>query len=139
MPPESERHQTPPATPPEPKREIESDAGVLEHKGAAEAELDAGVPESKSTPSEYEESDSKGVSSLTPSELTRRESVDGVTVASSFDTLDEAEEDELYAALDAELEESTGSESTETKGNARGIPILLACLVGLIVINRDGG
>ena len=53
VPPESERHQTPPATPPEPKREIESDAGVLEHKGTAEA-LDAGVPESKSTPSEYE-------------------------------------------------------------------------------------
>ena len=132
VPPESERHQTPPATPPEPKREIESDPGVLESKGLAEA-LDAGVPESKSTPSEYEESDSKGVSSLTPSELTRRESVDGVTVASSFDTLDEAEEDELYAALDAELEESTGSESTETKRNARGIPILLACLVGLIV------
>ena len=48
VPPESERHQTPPATPPEPKREIESDAGVLEHKGAAaEAELDAGVPESQ--------------------------------------------------------------------------------------------
>ena len=138
VPPESERHQTPPATPPEPKREIESDAGVLEHKGTAEA-LDAGVPESKSTPSEYEESDSKGVSSLTPSELTRRESVDGVTVASSFDTLDEAEEDELYAALDAELEESTGSESTETKRNARGIPILLACLVGLIVINQCVG
>ena len=46
-----------------------------------------------------------------------------MTVASSFDTLDEAEEDELYAALDAELEESTGSESTETKRNARGIPI----------------
>ena len=137
VPPESERHQTPPATPPEPKRELESDAGVLEHKGAAaEAELDAGVPESKS---EYEESDSKGVSSLTPSELTRRESVDGVTVASSFDTLDEAEEDELYAALDAELEESTGSESTETKRNARGIPILLACLVGLIVINQCVG
>jgi len=132
VPPESERHQTPPATPPEPKRELESDPGVLEHKGIAEA-LDAGVPESKSTPSEYEESDSKGVSSLTPSELTRRESVDGVTVASSFDTLDEAEEDELYAALDAELEESTGSESTETNRNARGIPILLACLVGLIV------
>ena len=127
MPPESERHQTPPATPPEPKREIESDAGVLEHKGtAAEAALDEGVPESNSA---YEESDSKGVSSLTPSELTRRESVDGVTVASPFDTLDEAEEDELYAALDAELEESTGSESTETKRNARGIPILLACLV----------
>ena len=131
VPPESERHQEPPSTPPEPKREIESDPGVLEHKGTAEA-LDAGVPESKSTPSEYEE-DSKGVSSLTPSELTRRESVDGVTVASSFDTLDEAEEDELYAALDAELEESTGSESTDTKRNARGIPILLACLVGLIV------
>ena len=35
--------------------------------------------------------------------------------------------------LDAELEESTGSESTETNRNARGIPILLACLVGLIV------
>ena len=129
VPPESERHQEPP--PPSPKSE-ERELGVLEHKETAEA-LDAGVPESKSTPSEYEESDSKGVSSLTPSELTRRESVDGVTVASSFDTLDEAEEDELYAALDAELKESTGSESTETKRNARGIPILLACLVGLIV------
>ena len=125
VPPESERHQEPAPLPP-PKSE--SDEGVLEYKGGAE--LDAGVPESKS---EYEESDSKGVSSLTPSELTRRESVDGVTVASSFDTLDEAEEDELYAALDAELEESTGSESTEAKRNARGIPILLACLVGLIV------
>ena len=128
VPPESERHQEPP--PPSPKSD-ERDLGVLEHKETAE--VDAGVPESKSTPSEYEESDSKGVSSLTPSELTRRESVDGVTVASSFDTLDEAEEDELYAALDAELEESTGSESTEAKRNARGIPILLACLVGLIV------
>ena len=131
VPPESERHQEPPPPPP-PKSE--SDEGVLEYKGGAE--LDAGVPESKS---EYEESDSKGVSSLTPSELTRRESVDGVTVASSFDTLDEAEEDELYAALDAELEESTGSESTEAKRNARGIPILLACLVGLIVINQCVG
>ena len=127
VPPESERHQEPP--PPSPKSD-ERDLGVLGHKETAE--VDAGVPESKSTPSEYEE-DSKGVSSLTPSELTRRESVDGVTVASSFDTLDEAEEDELYAALDAELEESTGSGSTETKRNARGIPILLACLVGLIV------
>ena len=123
VPPESERHQTPPATPPEPKREIESDAGVLEHKGTAEA-LDAGVPESKSTPSEYEESDSKGVSSLTPSELTRRESVDGVTVASSFDTLDEAEEDELYAALDAELEESTGSEVDGDQEERAGHPHL---------------
>ena len=128
VPPESERHQEPP--PPSPKSD-ERDLGVLEHKETAE--VDAGVPESKSTPSE-------GISSLTPSEqletpseLTRRESVDGVTVASSFNTLDEAEEDELYAALDAELDESTGSESTEAKRNARGIPILLACLVGLIV------
>ena len=125
MPPEKERE--PPTPPPK------SDAGSEPSPEALARSLDAGVPESKSTPSEYEESDSKGVSSLTPSELTRRESVDGVTVASSFDTLDEAEEDELYAALDAELEESTGSESTETKRNARGIPILLACLVGLIV------
>ena len=129
VPPESERHQEPP--PPPPPKSDERDLGVLEHKETAE--VDAGVPESKSTPSE-------GISSLTPSEqletpseLTRRESVDGVTVASSFDTLDEAEEDELYAALDAELDESTGSESTDTKRNARGIPILLACLVGLIV------
>ena len=124
VPPEKERE--PPTPPPK------SDAGSEPSPEALARSLDAGVPESKSTPSEYEE-DSKGVSSLTPSELTRRESVDGVTVASSFDTLDEAEEDELYAALDAELEESTGSESTETKRNARGIPILLACLVGLIV------
>ena len=101
VPPESERHQTPPATPPEPKREPRA-TGRPEHKGTP-----AGAPRRCArTKSEYEENDSRAFQpdavGAHAARVRRRR--DG---ASSFDTLDEAEEDELYA-LDAELEESTG-------------------------------